>query len=299
MENVHGAGTKKGAVRALSQTRDLKEEIKAGAANYSRIQRHLASFLLDNWAEIPLLSIEKIAKKSGVSMASITRFTRMLACRGFYDFKNQVKGEHMQMIANPVERFFSIPAQLKGKKPLIRAARQDVKNINLLLASISEETFHRLVDMIEKADRVFAFGVGISSILSSLIAYTLNQVQKNTTSLDEGNIPVEEKIFFVHKDELIIFFSFFPYSRCTVEFAKLAFERKLPIVLFTDNDYSPLSRYAALVLKVPRENILFTTSISALSVLFNAVATEIALKKKEGLSQSLKDMDRKLRNFYL
>jgi DNA-binding MurR/RpiR family transcriptional regulator len=98
---------------------------------------------------------------------------------------------------------------------------------------------------------------------------------------------------------LIIFSSFFPYSRCTAEFAKLAFERGLAIVLFTDNEYSPLSRYASLVLKAPRENILFTTSISALSVLLNAIATEIALKKKEILSQSLKDMDRKLRTFYL
>ena len=53
------------------------------------------------------------------------------------------------------------------------------------------------------------------------------------------------------------------------------------------------------MLKIPRENILFTTSISALSVLLNAVAAEIALKKKEVLGQSLKEQDRQLRTFYL
>jgi DNA-binding MurR/RpiR family transcriptional regulator len=280
-------------------SRDLQDEIKANVAKFSRIQKRLANFLIDNWTEIPMLSIEKIAEKSGVSMASITRFTRKLSCRGFYDFKSQVKSEHMKIIANPTERFFSIPGDLKGKKSLIKAARQDVKNINHLLATISEETFRRLVDMIEKADLVFTFGIGISSIFSNLIAYTFNQIEKKTHSLDEGNIPVEEKIFYIKKNDVIILSSFFPYSRSTGEFAKLAHELGLTIVLLTDSEYSPLARYASLVLKVPRENILFTTSISALTVLLNAIATEIALKKKDILSQSLKEMDRKLRSFYL
>jgi len=278
---------------------NFQDEIKKSVTKFSRVQKRLANFLLENWAEIPLMSIEKIAEKSGVSMASITRFTRKLSCQGFYDFKNQVKSEHMKNIANPVERFFLIPSDVRGKKSLIKAARQDVKNINRLLATISEETFRRLVDMIEKANRVFTFGIGISSIFSNLIAYTFNQIQKKTHSLDEGNTPVEEKVFYIEKDDLIIFSSFFPYSRCTAEYAKLAHERGLTIVVFTDNEYSPLSRYASLILKVPRENILFTTSISALTVLLNAIATEIALKKKGILSQSLKDMDRKLRAFYL
>ncbi len=279
--------------------RNLRDEIKQSITKFSRVQKRLANFLVDNWNEIPMLSIEMIAKKSGVSMASITRFTRKLSCQGFYDFKNQVKSEHMKNIANPIERFFSIPTDVRGKKSLIKAARQDVKNINRLLATISEETFLRLVDMIEKANRVFTFGIGISSIFSNLIAYTFNQIQKKTNSLEEGSTPVEEKIYEIGKDDLVIFSSFFPYSKSTAEFAKLAQERELTIVVFTDNEYSPLSRYASLILKVPRENILFTTSISALTVLLNAIATEIALKKMDALSRSLKDMDRKLRAFYL
>lgn len=283
---------------AKSKGWDLQAEIRSGAASYPRQQKLLATFLLDNWSEIPLLSIERISAKSGVSMASITRFTRRLGCRGFYDFKSKVKSEHLRMITNPVERFFSVPAHIQGKRSLIKAARQDVKNINTLLSGISEEAFLRLVSMIEKSRRVFTFGVGISSILADLFAYTLNQILKDAFRLDEGSIPVEERIFCMKKDELVVFSSFYPYSRCTIEFARLARDRGVPIVLLTDNEFSPIARCASLILKFPRENILFTTSISALSVLFNAVATEIALKKKDDLSLSLKEMDRKLRGFY-
>jgi len=279
--------------------KNLREEIRKGMVDFSRTQKRLATFLLDNWAEIPLLSIEAIAKKSGVSMASITRLTRRLACKGFYDFKSQIKSEHMHDIINPVERFFSISSDLSGKKSLIKAARQDVKNINRLLATVSEETFLKLVAAIEKARRVHTFGVGISALFSNLTAYTFNQIQKDTHSLDEGHMPVDEKILSIQKDEVIIFSSFYPYSKCTVDFARLARQRGLEIVAFSDNEFSPLSEFATLMLKIPRENILFTTSISAMTVLLNAIATEIALKKKDDLAQSLKDQDRQLRAFYL
>ncbi len=277
----------------------LREEIQKSMGSFSRAQKRLANFLLDNWSEVPLLSIEAIARKSGVSMASVTRLTRKLSCKGFYDFKGRIKSEHMLDIVNPVERFFSIKSDLSGKKSLIKAARQDVKNINRLLAVVSEETFLKLTESIEKARRVFTFGVGISALCSNLAAYTFNQIQKETHSLDEGQTPVEEKILALEKDEIIIFSSFYPYSKSTIEFARLAQRQGLTIVGFSDNEFSPLSEFATLMLKIPRENVLFTTSISAMTVLLNAVAAEIAMKKKEALGQTLKDQERQLRTFYL
>jgi DNA-binding MurR/RpiR family transcriptional regulator len=278
--------------------RNLREKIRKEMGVFSPTQQRLANFLVDNWAEIPLLSIEAIALKSNVSTATITRLTRTLSCKGFHDFKNQVRIEHMRRIVNPVERFLSLQSDLSGKKPLIQAARQDVKNINGLLSSISEETFPKLVEWVEKAKRVYTFGVGISAIFSNLIAYTFSQIQKETHSLDEGHMPVEEKILGIRGDEMVIFSSFFPYSKSTIEYARLAHRRGLKIVVFTDNEYAPLAPFASLILKIPRENILFTTSISALSVLLNAIATEIALKQKDALARELKEQDRELRMFY-
>jgi DNA-binding MurR/RpiR family transcriptional regulator len=277
----------------------LLEEIRGGLKGFSRTQKRLANFLVDNWAEIPLLSIETIAERSGASTASITRLTRKLSCQGFHDFKRQVKSEQLSHIVNPVERFFSLKSDLSGKKPLIQAARQDVKNINRLLTSISEETFQKLVQWVDRAKRVYTYGVGISAVFADLIAYTFTQIQKETHSLDEGRTPVEEKIMAIDKNALIIFSSFFPYSRCTIDYARLARKQGLRIVAFSDNEFSPMAPYASLILKIPRENILFTTSISALSVLLNAAATEIALKKKEALARELKEQDRQLRTFYV
>ncbi|MFC2155593.1 MurR/RpiR family transcriptional regulator [Acidobacteriota bacterium] len=277
--------------------KELKEEIEKSLENISRMQKKLAAFLIDHWNEIPLLSIEYISKETGVSTASITRFTRKFGFKGFFDFKARIKEEIKNNI-DPVERFRLIKEDLSGRKSLLRVAKQDVKNINKLLAQIKEENFSNLVSAVEAAKRVFTFGVSISSIFARLIRYIFNQVQKETHCLDESSVTVEEKILSVKKEDLIIFLSFLPYSKSSIDFAQLAFEQGLKVVAISDNEFSPISEYASLVLPIPRENVLFTTSVSAFSVLINAVATEIALKKKDALSDSIKDMDKILKRFY-
>lgn len=281
----------------MKNIQDLKEEIRRSLENISRTQKKLAAYLIDHWNEIPLSSIEYISKETGVSTASITRFTRKFDFAGFYDFKAKIKEEIKNNI-DPVERFRLIKEDLSGRKSLMKVAKQDVKNINKLLRQVKEEMFSKLVDSVENARRVFTFGVSISSIFAGLIRYIFNQVQKETHCLDEGNVTVEEKILSVGKDDLIIFLSFYPYSKSTVEFARLAHEQGLKVMAISDNEFSPISEYASLVLPIPRENVLFTTSIIGFSVLINAVATEIALKKKNELTQSIKEMDRILKKFY-
>lgn len=277
--------------------KSLKDEIQGNTENYSRIQKKLATFLLEFWNEIPLMSIEHISRETGVSTATISRFSRLFAFKGFYDFKDRIKSEIKETI-NPVDRFRQLKADLSGKNPLITVARQDVKNINKLISIVKEESFLKIVEMIEKAPRIYSFGASISSIFASLIRYIFNQIQKEAHCLDEGTITVEEKIVSLRKDDLVIFCSFYPYSKSTVEFAQLAHEQGLEVIAISDNEFSPISEYASLVLAIPRENVLFTTSISAFSVLINAIATEIAYKKKDELTESINQSDKILKRFY-
>jgi DNA-binding MurR/RpiR family transcriptional regulator len=282
---------------AVDERKSLKKEIEAALGTYTRLQKKLAVFMVERWDELPLMAITDIARETGLSTASVSRFTRQFGFKGFYEFKDRIKDEVKSAI-NPVDRFFRLDTDLSGKKSLSKVARQDVKNINRLLSQMSEQVFTSLLHQVENASRVFVFGVGISSIFAHFLRYVFNQVQKDTHLLDERDISVEENILSVGEDDLIILLSFFPYSRSTVEFAQLARELDRPVVAISDNQHSPISEHVSSVVVIPRDNVLFTTSISAFAVLVNAIATEIALKNKESLTESLKRADRLLKRFY-
>jgi DNA-binding MurR/RpiR family transcriptional regulator len=279
--------------------KSLLDEIRDRQPRLSRVQKKLALYLLENWPEIPLLSIESIAEKAGVSTASVTRFARQFSHHGFYDFKERVKRDAFRKAFTPLDRFRLTNADLHGKQSLTRVAEQDVKNINKLLLSAPEESFNKLVALLEKSKRVYAFGVGISEIFSDIIAHIFNQIRKETYNLKNSVQPIEEKLLELTSDDLLILISLLPYSRRTIEYARLAREGNIPVIGISDNELSPLSRYATLMLAIPRENILFTSSISAFSVLVNAAAADIALKRKDDLIEWVKDSDRKLRRFYV
>lgn len=282
---------------ALEEKKSLKHEIEAAQGTFSRLQKKLAGFMIERWDELPLMAITDIAQETGLSTASVSRFTRQFGFKGFYEFKDRIK-EEVKSAINPVDRFFRLETDLSGKKSLSKVARQDVKNINRLLSQMSEQTFISLLQQVENARRVFTFGVGISSIFAHFLRYVFNQVQKETHLLDERDISVEENILSVAQGDLIILLSFFPYSRSTVEFAQLAREQGLHVVAISDNQHSPISEYVTSVVVIPRDNVLFTTSISAFTVLVNAIATEIALKNKDSLTESIKRADRLLKRFY-
>lgn len=277
--------------------KSLRTQIEDRGDDYSRIQKKLVVFLMESWNEIPLMSIEDISKETGVSTATISRFAMLFDYKGFYDFKEAIKEEHKNTI-NPVDRFRLLKADLSGKKPLIKVAKQDVKNINKLISMVKEETFTQLRDMINSAPRLYCYGVSVSSIFSQLISYIFNQIQKESYCLNDGSITPEERILTINKEDLVIFCSFYPYTRSTIEFAQLAHEQGLQVVAISDNQFSPISEYAELVMAIPNENVLFTSSISAFSVLINALATEIAYKNKNKLSEAIKHEYKTLKKFY-
>lgn len=276
---------------------ELLSEIEKKLDKLPKRKKRLAIFITQQWQEIPLISIEDIARKAGVSTATVTRFARELNFRNFHEFKNYLKEEIREKLT-PVERFKLMKENLKGRRSLVKVAEQDIKNINKLLSSIDEETFEKVIKEIEDAEKIFTFGLGISSIFSRMIAYLLNQIGKEAHSLDEGDAPAEEKITSLGEKDLLIVSSFPPYSRYTLEIAELAKDLGIKIIGITDNKFAPVANFSNLIIAIPSENILYTNSVSAFSVLINSIVTEIAWKNREKLAENVKEKDRILKKFY-
>lgn len=276
---------------------ELIFEIEKRIEKLPKRKRKLAIFLAQQWQEVPLISIQEIAKRAGVSIATVTRFAKELNFSNFQEFKNYFKEEIREKLT-PAEKFKLLKENLKGRRSLVKVAEQDIKNINKLLSSINEETFEAIIKEIEDARKIFTFGLGISSIFSRIIAYLLNQIGKEARSLDEGDAPVEEKITSIEEKDLLIISSFPPYSRYTLDIAELARQLRIKIIGITDNKFAPIAKFSNLVLAVPSENILYTNSVSAFSVLVNSIVTEIAWKKRGELAENIKEKDRILKKFY-
>jgi DNA-binding MurR/RpiR family transcriptional regulator len=149
--------------------------------------------------------------------------------------------------------------------------------------------------LLGRARSVHTMGLGISALLAQVMAYSLRQVAVSATAFAHDETTFIEQLPFVGKRDVLVAFSFPPYSRETVDVVRLAAKRGVAVIGITDRETSPISFACRHVLPIRSSNMLFTNSISAISVVVNALVTEVALHRRSRALTLQREIDRQLR----
>ena len=271
---------------------DLEALIQRKYAELPENQRKVADFLIRHIREAPFLSVVEIEEKSGASKATVVRLAQRLGFSGFLEMRGElIRGVQSQM---KIREMFPLLPRTSREETLTAVANQDVKNINQTINQLDRKVFKDVARMILNAPRVYTLGLGISSLMARILAYSLSQVAIRSTSFVHDYETFIEQIHMFDRSDLLIAFSFPPYSKETIEVVRAAAGRKTPIVAVTDRVTSPVSLYAARVIPVVSQNMLFTNSFSAISVIINALTTEVALRNKSKALKNLKESEKLL-----
>jgi DNA-binding MurR/RpiR family transcriptional regulator len=263
----------------MTRYKEIKDKIQNKFEELPRNQRKIANYFVDNFDKVSFLTVHDISLSTGASVASVVRFAQRIGFSGFSELREAIADSLQSHLSNLQD--FSLLDKRKVEKDLLTSvANLDIKNINDTLNIIEREVFDRSISMILHSTRVFTAGLGISYLLAEILAYQLNQVAVDATAFKNNYCPFSEQIPQLNKKDLIIMFSFPPYSKDTIEAAKIASEKKINLIAITNKEASPITLFSKVNLIVHSENMLFTNSFAAISVLINAMATSIALKNK-------------------
>ncbi|MER3523195.1 MAG: hypothetical protein C4326_03810 [Ignavibacteria bacterium] len=243
-----------------------------------------------NIREIPFLSVVDIERKAGASKATIVRLAQSLGLSGFQELRSRMLAGVKSAIHQPDQ--FSLLVRRDHEDTLSMVARQDVKNINETIKHLDKDTFREIAAMMLKSSHVFTMGLGISAVMAKILAYSLNQVAIRATPLIHDYETFLEQLPFITPSDVLVAFSFPPYSKGTVDAVKLAHRQKVPIVAITDKMTSPVTFASSKMIPVRSQNLLFTNSFSAISVVINALATEIGVRNRSQATRVAKKVDR-------
>ncbi len=259
----------------------------------SEQQRKVADFLLQNLRDAPFYSVVELGKKCGASKATVVRLAQELGLSGFQELRSKLL-EGVQSEIRLKDTFALINKnEYQGALSLV--AHQDVKNINQTINHLDKHVFREVCELILKASQVYTAGLGISYLMSQILAYSLNQAGIRSTPLVHDYETFLEQIEFLTPDDILIAFSFPPYSKETIDAVKFAAGKKIPIVALTDKLTSPITFFSQQVIVVRSQNMIFTNSFSAISVVINAIATEVAMRNEKKALRNLKELNKILR----
>ena len=263
----------------MTRYKEIKEKIQSKFEELPKNQRKIANYFVDNFDKVSFLNVHDISLETGASVASVVRFAQRIGFSGYSELREAISDSLQNHLSN-LELFPLYDKRKVEKDILTSVANLDIKNINDTLSIIEREVFDSAINMVLQSKRVFTAGLGISYLLAEILAYQLNQVAVDASSFKNNYCPFLEQIPLLTKKDLLIMFSFPPYSKDTIEAAKIASEKKINLIAITNKEASPITLFSKVNLIVHSENMLFTNSFAAISVIINALATSIALKNK-------------------
>ncbi len=271
----------------MKRTAKIENLIKSMVPSLTGNQRKVAEFFLGNLNVVALLPIKTIALQANVSEASIVRFAQTLGYQGYKELKNELSAS-LQTQLSPSQKYQATLDGLENtSEALNRVTKNALSNINATIHDLEPQTLAEIADRIIKARRIYCFGVEISSIFARLLTFLLRLYTYESHHLSLDFLPFQEQIATLSKQDLLVAFSFSPYSRETIETLSLADRLNIPSIVFTDRRTAPATQFANIAVFIQTDNIMFSNSLSAVAVVINAIITELNIRDRTRTLEAL------------
>lgn len=233
----------------------------------SQGQQAIANLLVKESHGAAFLTAADVATRTGLSESTVVRFAQALGYEGYLEMRQALAVEAQQRIGKQA-RFLRAPERTAAA--LAEVARQDLGSIERMLAQVDEARLEEVVQLFLQSRTRVLIGRGISHHMAGLLGYLLFLAGIPNVAGHAADLSLQ--VATLEPQDLLVAFSVHPYSRETLDAARFARERGVPVLAFTDNPASPLASVASTVLLVPGENVMYSHSATAFTVLANALA---------------------------
>ncbi|MDX1583068.1 MAG: MurR/RpiR family transcriptional regulator [Thermoanaerobaculia bacterium] len=274
----------------VEEEADFRELVLSQYESLPPQQQVIANHLIDHVREIPFLSIPELARRTGASEATIVRFAQRIGFEGFAELK-MVLLEFLRSEMGK-SKTTTVDAAVSEDDVLASVSRLEQINLQRTLEGIEPKEFRSAAAALFKADHVYTFGMGVSAYLSDLASYLLTQIGLRSTPFSTKFSSPREQVVALRPTDLVLAFSFPPYSRQTLSLLEESVEKGVPTMVITDRYTSPATRLSKQTFVVPSHNMMFTNAVASVFVLLNALITEIAIRHQGEAVEALSRINR-------
>ena len=256
---------------------EVYQKIAEKMPNMSKAQEKIAKYILSNPNRTPFLTVEKLAKFSGVSIATITRFVIFLGYKGYPDFLRDTQ-ESIQEQVTSSERI-KLNAEIKEEceKNIYEVFENDLNNIKSTMEDMNLYEIKRAVNEIINSKRIYIVARRSAYSLGVLLKYYLDFVFNNVYIIEN----TEDIPKYVDKYDLVIGINFEKYSRSAVEVFSYLKSKGSRTIAITDSMLSPIVPYADVSLTVISKGTTSLDSFAAPISLINALVVSVKEQKND------------------
>ncbi|SFR90268.1 MurR/RpiR family transcriptional regulator [Anaeromicropila populeti] len=270
---------------------DIISKINKGYREFSKGQKLIADYILDNYEKAVFFTAAKLGEVVGVSESTVSRFAVLLGYEGFPQFHRALE-EVVKNKLNTVQRMEVTNDRIKQGDLLKTVLQSDADNIRKTIDGIDQEAFDKAVEIILNARTIYIIGVRSSAPLASFLAFYLSVVFQQVKLVESYSMgELFEKIIHIDEKDVMIGISFPRYSLSTIRAVEFAEKRKADIITITDSYESPLTTYSKCNLIADNGLASVVDSLVAPMSVINALIVAVFLKKQDTVTETLAAME--------
>ncbi len=259
--------------------KDLIKEIEALMPSFSKGQKTIANYLINNYDKAAYLTASRLGREVGVSESTVVRFAIELGFDGYPGLQHSLQ-EIIRTRLTTKQRLEVANTRIGDGDIIKNVMESDIDNIRRTMDAIDHEDFSAAVKKIISAKNIYIIGMRSSSSLASFLGHYFRLMFENvrlvqTTSGSE----IFEQILRIDDEDVMIAISFPRYSARLINAVTYAKEQGAHIVAVTDSKQSPIAPFAdqTLICRSDMASIVdsFVAPLSVLNALIVAVAKEM------------------------
>ena len=256
---------------------EVYQKIAEKMPNMSKAQEKIAKYILSNPNRTPFLTVEKLAKFSGVSIATITRFVTFLGYKGYPDFLRDTQESIQEQVTNSERIKLNAEIKEECEKNIYEVFENDLNNIKSTMEDMNLYEIKIAVNEIINSKRIYIVARRSAYSLGVLLKYYLDFVFNNVYIIEN----TEDIPKYVDKYDLVIGINFEKYSRSAVEVFSYLKSKGSRTIAITDSMLSPIVPYADASLTVISKGITSLDSFAAPISLINALVVSVKEQKND------------------
>ncbi len=273
-------------------SRDILNVIQNNLSQFSKGQRSIARYILENYDKAAFMTASKLGKTVNVSESTVVRFAAELGYDGYPDMQKALQ----EMIRNKlttVQRIEVSNDRLGDQDVLTGVLQSDMEKLRMTMEGIDREEFSAVVDAIVGARRVYILGVRSSAALSDFLTFYFNLLLENVKQVKSTlSSEMFEQMLRVGKEDVVLGISFPRYSTRTVRAMKFARDQGATVVALTDSEHSPLCEMAGYKLLAKSDMASFVDSLVAPLAVINALIVAVGRKKSAEVTATFEYLER-------
>lgn len=261
---------------AFENRSTLTATLLAMVPDLPEAQRRVALYLVEHFPQVPLMSATELARASGSSQPSVTRFAARLGFASYSELTQALQSVILQEIDQPVplERFTRV-GQVESLRDLIRL---EVENMQALAHLIDSDVFTRCAERIATAQRVYLVGLGAAKSLTVHMHLYLSRLREDVELIT--SVAAEElmRLIYAGQKDYVFMIVVPRYPKDTSVLAKVLHARGVPIGLATDRNGVAVAPFAPEILLTQITNGPTTAIPASLMLLVSMLVDAVALK---------------------